>query len=49
MFRVLLNTEDLILDYVSVKIRHSFLMILPGNRVKIETSCYDSIRRRTIY
>nr|YP_009460981.1 translation initiation factor 1 [Galium mollugo]AUT82283.1 translation initiation factor 1 [Galium mollugo] len=48
MFRVLLDTEDRILGYLSVNIRHSFLMIL-GNRVKIETSRYDSTRRRAIY
>nr|ATL61090.1 translation initiation factor 1 [Danais xanthorrhoea] len=49
MFRVRLDTEDLILGYVSGKIRRSFLRILLGNRVKIEISCYDSTRRRTIY
>nr|YP_010945181.1 translation initiation factor 1 [Galium verum]WMD02820.1 translation initiation factor 1 [Galium verum] len=48
MFRVLLDTEDRILGYLSVNIQHSFLMIL-GNRVKIETSRYDSTRRRAIY
>ena len=47
MFRVFLDTEDRILGYLSVNIRHSFLMIL-GNRVKIETSRYDSTRRRAI-
>lgn len=49
MFRVRLDTEDLILGYASGKIRRSFLRILPGNRVKIETSRYDSTMRRTIY
>nr|YP_010339976.1 translational initiation factor 1 [Paederia foetida]UOA66281.1 translational initiation factor 1 [Paederia foetida] len=44
MFQVRLDTEDLILGYVSRKIRRSFLRILPGNRVKIETSRYDLIQ-----
>jgi len=47
MFRVLLDTEDRILGYLSVNIRHSFLMIL-GNRVKIETSRYDLTRKGLI-
>nr|ATL61012.1 translation initiation factor 1 [Pentas lanceolata] len=38
MFRVRLYTEDLILGYVSGKIRRSFLRILLRNRVKIEIS-----------
>nr|ATL62250.1 translation initiation factor 1 [Faramea multiflora] len=32
MFRVRLDSKDLILGYVSVKIRRSFLQILPVNR-----------------
>nr|QFS20363.1 translation initiation factor 1 [Saprosma merrillii] len=43
-FRVRLDTEDLILGSVSGKIRRSFLRILPGNRVKVEVSRYDSTR-----
>nr|YP_010376357.1 translation initiation factor 1 [Leptodermis ludlowii]YP_010376441.1 translation initiation factor 1 [Leptodermis forrestii]UDN43961.1 translation initiation factor 1 [Leptodermis ludlowii]UDN44045.1 translation initiation factor 1 [Leptodermis forrestii] len=38
MLQVRLDIEDLILGYVSGKIRRSFLQILPGNTVKIETS-----------
>lgn len=44
MFRVRLDTENLILGSVSGKIRRSFLRILPGNRVKVEVSRYDSTR-----
>ncbi|KAI3673167.1 hypothetical protein L6452_39283 [Arctium lappa] len=36
MFRVRLDNEDIILGYVSGKIRRSFIRILPGDRVKIE-------------
>nr|YP_009581646.1 translational initiation factor 1 [Glaucidium palmatum]QBK49883.1 translational initiation factor 1 [Glaucidium palmatum] len=35
MFRVSLDNEDLILGYVSGRIRRSFIRILPGDRVKI--------------
>nr|YP_010504455.1 translational initiation factor 1 [Chrysosplenium griffithii]UXE33172.1 translational initiation factor 1 [Chrysosplenium griffithii] len=49
MFRVRLDNEDLILGYVSGRIRRSFRRILPGDRVKIEVSRYDSTRGRIIY
>nr|DAC84668.1 TPA_asm: translational initiation factor 1 [Nicotiana obtusifolia] len=37
------------INYVSGKIRHSFIRILPGDRVKIEVSPYDSTKGRIIY
>nr|YP_010880646.1 translational initiation factor 1 [Callitriche hermaphroditica]WHU54433.1 translational initiation factor 1 [Callitriche hermaphroditica] len=46
---VRLDNEDLILGYVSGKIRRSFIRILPGDNVKIEVSRYDSTRGRIIY
>nr|YP_010884018.1 translational initiation factor 1 [Helleborus torquatus]WIW41367.1 translational initiation factor 1 [Helleborus atrorubens]WIW41689.1 translational initiation factor 1 [Helleborus torquatus] len=49
MFRVRLDNEDLILGYVSGRIRRSFIRILPGDRVKIEVSRYDSTKGRIIY
>lgn len=49
MFRVRLDNEDLILGYVSGRIRRSFIRILPGDKVKIEVSRYDSTRGRIIY
>nr|YP_010894603.1 translational initiation factor 1 [Dicranostigma lactucoides]YP_010894635.1 translational initiation factor 1 [Dicranostigma lactucoides]WJW71473.1 translational initiation factor 1 [Dicranostigma lactucoides]WJW71506.1 translational initiation factor 1 [Dicranostigma lactucoides] len=49
MFRVRLDNEDLVLGYISGRIRHSFIRILPGDRVKIEVSRYDSTRGRIIY
>nr|YP_010503362.1 translational initiation factor 1 [Chrysosplenium henryi]YP_010504287.1 translational initiation factor 1 [Chrysosplenium glossophyllum]UXE31911.1 translational initiation factor 1 [Chrysosplenium henryi]UXE32920.1 translational initiation factor 1 [Chrysosplenium glossophyllum] len=49
MFGFRLDNEDLILGYVSGRIRHSFRRILPGDRVKIEVSRYDSTRGRIIY
>nr|YP_010974788.1 translational initiation factor 1 [Lysiana exocarpi]WNR57365.1 translational initiation factor 1 [Lysiana exocarpi]WNR57430.1 translational initiation factor 1 [Lysiana exocarpi] len=35
MFRIRLDNEDLILGYVSGRIRRSFIRILPGDRIKI--------------
>lgn len=49
MFQVRLDNEDLVLGYISGKIRRSFIRILPGDRVKIEVSPYDSTRGRIIY
>nr|YP_009108960.1 translational initiation factor 1 [Corallorhiza bulbosa]AIW51239.1 translational initiation factor 1 [Corallorhiza bulbosa] len=49
MFRVRLDNEDLILGYISGRIRRSFIRILTGDRVKIEMSRYDSTRGRIIY
>nr|YP_009477420.1 translational initiation factor 1 [Tecomaria capensis]AVM81966.1 translational initiation factor 1 [Tecomaria capensis] len=49
MFRVLLDNDDLIIAYISGKIRRSFIRILPGDKVKIEVSPYDSTRGRIIY
>nr|YP_009327337.1 translation initiation factor 1 [Agave americana]YP_009334354.1 translational initiation factor 1 [Agave attenuata]YP_009335282.1 translational initiation factor 1 [Agave virginica]YP_009725226.1 translation alinitiation factor1 [Agave hybrid cultivar]YP_010185043.1 translational initiation factor 1 [Agave amaniensis]YP_010239194.1 translational initiation factor 1 [Agave fourcroydes]YP_010239280.1 translational initiation factor 1 [Agave sisalana]YP_010239366.1 translational initiation f len=49
MFRVHLDNEDLILGYISGRIRRTLIRILPGDRVKIEISRYDSTRGRIIY
>nr|YP_010158208.1 translation initiation factor 1 [Cyrtophyllum fragrans]QRG30307.1 translation initiation factor 1 [Cyrtophyllum fragrans] len=49
MFRIRLDNDDLILGYVSGKIRRSFIRILPGDRVKVEVSRYDSTRGRIIF
>nr|AVM84523.1 translational initiation factor 1 [Adenocalymma validum] len=48
MFRVRLDNEDLVLGYVSGKMRRSSIQILPGDKVKIELSHYDSTRGRII-
>nr|ASN79064.1 translation initiation factor 1 [Pityopus californicus] len=49
MFRVRLDNEDLILGYISGKIRRGFIRIILGDRVKIEVSGYDCSRGRIIY
>nr|WEV86933.1 translational initiation factor 1 [Lundia spruceana] len=48
MFRVRLDNEDLVLGYISGKIRRGFIKILPGDKVKIEISRYDSTKGRII-
>ncbi|KAL5572966.1 hypothetical protein UlMin_022563 [Ulmus minor] len=49
MFRIKLDNEDMIIGYISGKIRKSFIRILPGDRVKVEVSRYDSTRGRIVY
>nr|QBC71375.1 translation initiation factor 1 [Anacampseros filamentosa] len=49
MFRVRLDNEEVILGYISGRIRSSFIRILPGDRVQIEVSRYDSSKGRIIY
>nr|QXI83667.1 translation initiation factor 1 [Kuepferia decorata] len=47
MFRIGLDNDDLIL--VSGKIRRRFIRILPGDRIKVKVSHYDSTRGRFIF
>nr|YP_010118907.1 translational initiation factor 1 [Verbena officinalis]YP_010174036.1 translational initiation factor 1 [Glandularia tenera]YP_010721810.1 translational initiation factor 1 [Verbena brasiliensis]AKZ21882.1 translation initiation factor 1 [Verbena hastata]QQY87151.1 translational initiation factor 1 [Verbena officinalis]QSH89931.1 translation initiation factor 1 [Verbena officinalis]QSJ54702.1 translational initiation factor 1 [Glandularia tenera]UZT28502.1 translation initiation factor 1 len=49
MFRVRLDNGDLILGYISGKIRRRSIQILIGDKVQIEVSRYDSTRGRIIY
>lgn len=49
LFRVKLETEQVILAHVSGKIRKNFIRILPGDRVKVELSPYDLTRGRIIF
>nr|YP_010166149.1 translational initiation factor 1 [Rhipsalis teres]QRV60122.1 translational initiation factor 1 [Rhipsalis teres] len=49
MFHVRLDNEDVILGYISGKIRRSSIRILTGDRVKIEVSPYDVTKGRIIY
>ncbi|XVF13036.1 hypothetical protein REPUB_Repub08aG0173100 [Reevesia pubescens] len=49
MFRVLLDNKDLILGYLSGKIRKNFVRVLPGDRVRVELSPYDSTKGRIVY
>ncbi len=49
MFRVELDNGQVILAYVSGKMRMHFIKILPGDRVTVELSPYDLTRGRITY
>lgn len=49
LFRVKLETGQLILAHVSGKIRRNFIRILPGDKVRVEISPYDLTRGRITY
>ncbi len=49
LFRVRLETGQLILAHVSGKIRKHFIRILPGDKVRVELSPYDLTRGRITY
>nr|YP_010471653.1 translational initiation factor 1 [Didymoplexis pallens]UVG41010.1 translational initiation factor 1 [Didymoplexis pallens] len=49
MFRVQLNNKNIVMGYISGKIRKNLLRILPGDFVKIEMTHYDSNKGRIIY
>jgi translation initiation factor IF-1 len=49
LFRVKLESGQLILAHVSGKIRKNFIRILAGDRVKVELSPYDLTRGRITY
>jgi translation initiation factor IF-1 len=49
LFRVKVETGQVILAHVSGKIRKHFIRILPGDKVKVELSPYDLSRGRITY
>lgn len=49
MFRVELENSQVILAYVSGKMRMHFIKILPGDKVTIELSPYDLTKGRITY
>ena len=49
MFKVRLQNDQVILAYVSGKMRKFFIRILPGDRVTVEMSPYDMTKGRIIY
>ncbi|VVA99670.1 unnamed protein product [Arabis nemorensis] len=49
MFRVDLENGVNILGYICGKIRKNFIRILPGDKVKVEMSVYDSTKGRIIF
>jgi translation initiation factor IF-1 len=49
MFRVELDNGQVILAYVSGKMRMHFIKILPGDKVLVELSPYDLTKGRITY
>lgn len=50
LFKVrLVNSDKVILCYLSGKMRKNYIKILPGDEVKVEISPYDLERGRIIY
>ncbi|MEK7376112.1 MAG: translation initiation factor IF-1 [Candidatus Margulisiibacteriota bacterium] len=49
LFKVKLETGQVMLAHVSGKIRKNFIRILPGDKVKVELSPYDLTRGRITY
>ena len=49
MFRVKLENGQIILAYVSGKMRMNFIKILPGDKVTVELSPYDLTKGRITY
>ena len=48
-FKVQLDTGHEILAYISGKMRIHYIRILPGDRVVLEISPYDTTRGRIVY
>ncbi|HTY12925.1 MAG TPA: translation initiation factor IF-1 [Candidatus Omnitrophota bacterium] len=49
VFRVKVETGQMIIAHVSGKIRKNFIRILPGDKVKVELSPYDLTKGRITY
>jgi len=49
MFRVELANNHIVLAHVSGKMRMHFIKILPGDRVTLEISPYDTTKGRIVY
>ncbi|MEW6570801.1 MAG: translation initiation factor IF-1 [Nitrospirota bacterium] len=49
MFKVELENGQVVLAYVSGKMRMHFIKILPGDRVTVELSPYDLTKGRIVY
>ena len=49
MFRVELENGHEILAHISGKIRKNFIIILPGDRVKVEMTPYDLTKGRITF
>ena len=48
-FRVKLENDQVILAYISGKMRKFYIRILPGDKVTVEMSPYDMTKGRIVY
>jgi translation initiation factor IF-1 len=48
MFRVRLETNEVILAHLAGKLRLYYIKVLPGDRVLVEVSPYDKTRGRIV-
>jgi translation initiation factor IF-1 len=49
MFRVKLADGKVLLCYLSGKMKLNHIQVLPGDKVKIETTSYDETKGRVVY
>ena len=49
MFRVKLNNGHVVLAHISGKMRMHYIKILPGDRVIVELTPYDSTKGRIVF
>jgi translation initiation factor IF-1 len=49
LFRVKLSNGHIILCHLSGKMRLNFIRIMPGDKVKVEVTPYDSTKGRITY
>ena len=49
MFRVELENEHIVTAHISGKMRKFYIKLLPGDKVKLEMSPYDSTKARITY
>ncbi len=49
MFRVKLTNGHVVLAHISGKMRKNFIRIVPGDKVKIEISPYDTTKARITF
>ena len=48
-FRVKLDNQQVILAYLSGKMRLHYIRVVPGDRVKVEMSPHDAARGRIVF
>ncbi len=48
LFRVKIDGDQLVLGYLAGKMKRNYIRLLPGDRVKIEFTPYDSTKGRIV-